>query len=327
MPLLFLLGLWGLVAAFGPRPAGRVRLTSVLLVAAGAATAGVLLFGYIADRYLADFLPVLALASIVGLVDVWRRVEGSGRRTRGLVLGAIGMVAVFGVWANVGAAVTPSALWTTAQGRAFVSAQRSFGAGAQSSLLEQGSSLPYWAPAGTLFAANGCSGLYVSTGFTYKTVPGQQLQHETWDPVEQSPSFNHTMKVSFTRPVRVSDDPVTLLTYGTARLQLVPTGTNRVRLVLENAGAPSVHWPPATSSSERIRTGVPYTVTVMTDPNLTSVVVGGLGNGIEHYLGGRGPAIVQTTGSSSEGESYVSVSDVTRPARHGTLCRSIVRGA
>ena len=45
-----------------------------------AATAGVLFFGYIADRYLADFLPFLALAGMIGLVDVWRRVDG--RRIR-----------------------------------------------------------------------------------------------------------------------------------------------------------------------------------------------------------------------------------------------------
>ena len=327
MPLLFLLGLWGLVAAFGPRPAGRIRLTCVLLAAAAAATVGVLLFGYVADRYLADFLPVLALASIVGMVDVWRRLARSSPRARGLALGALGVLTLFGVWANVGAAITPSALWTTAQGKAFVSAQRAFGSGSQASLLEQGKEMPYWAPAGTLFATNGCSGLYVSTGFTYRTVPGQQLQHETWDVVEQSPDFNHALKLTFHRPVTTSDPPVTVFSYGPARIQLIPTGTDQVKFALENAGAPSVHWPPATSTSERVRVGRTYRISVMTDPNLNSIVIGGIGNGIDHYLAGSGPPIVQTTGSTSAGGGYVSVADATRPARKGTLCRTLVHSA
>ncbi len=329
MPLLFLLGIWGLVAAFGPRPAGRIRLTCVLLVAAAAATAGVLLFGYIADRYLADFLPILAFASIVGLVDVWRRLARSSRRARALSLGAIGVVAIFGIWANVGAAITPTALWTTVQGKSFVSTQRSMGASSQASRLERGRDLPYWAPAGTLFAADGCSGLYVSTGFTYNTVPGQQLQHNTWDVVEQAPDFNHVLTVTFARSVTLSDPPVTVLNYGATRLQVVPTGTDEVRLALVDAGAPSVHYPPAASTSQSVRVGRTYKIYVMTDPNLTSIVAGGIGNGLEHYLGGPGPAVVDTTASSSggTGSGYVSVADVTRPARPGTLCRTLVRSA
>jgi hypothetical protein len=65
----------------------------------------------------------------------------------------------------------------------------------------------------------------------------------------------------------------------------------------------------------------------MTDPNLTSIAVGGIGNGIEHYLGGTGPAIMQTTGSGSGGTGYVSVVAARRPTRQGTLCRTLVRHA
>jgi hypothetical protein len=326
MPLAFFLGIWGLVAAFGPRPAGRIRLVRPLLLAAAAATAGVLLFGYIADRYLADFLPILVLASIVGLVDVWRRLARSRRSVRAATLAVIAVVGIFGVWANVGAAITPSALWTTVQGKSFFSAQRSISGSSQASLLEQGRSLPYWAPAGTLFAVNGCSGLYVSSGFTYDTVPGQQLQHETWDPVERSPGFNHVLKVIFTRPVTSADPPVTLFTYGATSLRLVPTGADRVHLALEGTGAPSVHWPPATSTSQLVRVGRAYRINVTTDPNLTSIVVGGIGMGIDHYLGGKGPPVVAASGASPAG-GYATVADLTRPSRQGTLCRSLVRSA
>jgi hypothetical protein len=159
MPLYFLLGLWGLVTAFRPRPVGRVALTRVLLVAMVAATSGVLLFGYLADRYLADFLPLVALAGCVGLVDVWRRLAGRGRGPRVAVLVAIVVLGGFGVWANVGAAVTPSALWTNAQSQAFVRAQLATTPSATAALVHTADRLPYFAPAGTIYAVDSCAGL------------------------------------------------------------------------------------------------------------------------------------------------------------------------
>ena len=87
MPLLFLLSCWGLVTAFRPRPVGRVALTRVLLVAGLIAGAALFIWGYIAPRYLADFVPLLALASGVAVVDVWRRLEGRSRAVRTTVLG------------------------------------------------------------------------------------------------------------------------------------------------------------------------------------------------------------------------------------------------
>jgi hypothetical protein len=325
MPLLVLLGIWGVVTAFRPHAPGRARLCCVLLVATAAATTGVLVFGYIADRYLADFLPFLALASVVGMVDVWRRLDR--RAARGVALGVIVVVAVFGIWANIGAAITPSALWTTPQARSFVSAQRSISGGSIRPLVERGRTLPYWAPAGTLFAVDGCSGLYVSTGFTYETVPGEQLQHETWDPVEQGAGINHTVRVRFTRTVTRSDRRVTLMTYGKASLEVVPIGVDLVRLTVVNAGAPSVHWPSATSDPLRIRVGRTYYVGVTTDPNLTAIAVTGLG-GIEHYLAGSGPAVVESTPDAGAGGSdYLSIADVSKPAAPLTLCRALTRQA
>jgi hypothetical protein len=321
MPLLVLLGIWGVVTAFRPHAPGRARLCCVLLVSAAAATAGVLVFGYIADRYLADFLPFLALAAVIGMVDVWRRL--GGRAARGVALALIAVVAVFGVWANVGAAITPSALWTTPQGRSFVSAQRSISGGSVDSLVERGRVLPYWAPAGTLFAIDGCSGLYVSTGFSYDTVPGEQLQHETWDPVEQGAGINHQVRVRFTRTVTRSDKPVTLMTYGGASLEVVPIGADLVRVTVVNAGAPSVHWPSASSDPVHIRPGRNYYVGVMTDPNLTAIAVTGLG-GIQHYLAGSGPAVVVSTPSTGGGgPEYLSVKDVSKSPPPATSCRAL----
>ena len=57
MPLLLLLALWGLVAAFRRRPALRTRTTTVLLVASAAPCGVILIFGFLDDRFLGDFVP------------------------------------------------------------------------------------------------------------------------------------------------------------------------------------------------------------------------------------------------------------------------------
>ena len=82
MPLLFLLSIWGTVSAFRPRAVGRLALARIPLLAAAAGTAGVFLWGYIADRYMADFMPFLILAGGIGLIDLWRRFAGRRPRAR-----------------------------------------------------------------------------------------------------------------------------------------------------------------------------------------------------------------------------------------------------
>ena len=65
-----------LVTAFRPRALGQIRLARIILVAAAAGTAGVLLWGYISERYMADFMPFLIVAGAIGLIDIWRRLAG-----------------------------------------------------------------------------------------------------------------------------------------------------------------------------------------------------------------------------------------------------------
>ena len=67
MPLLFLLGVWGAVTAFRRRTIQRISLVRIPMLAAAAGTVGVLVWGYIADRYLSDFIPILFVASAVGI--------------------------------------------------------------------------------------------------------------------------------------------------------------------------------------------------------------------------------------------------------------------
>ena len=289
MPLLFLLSIWGLVCAFRPRPVGRVQAMRLLLVATAAGTAAVLLFGYIADRYVADFLPFLALASMIGLVDVWRRFEGTGRPARMVGVLAIVALGAFGVWVNVGGALTPSGLWTSAQAAAFVRAQQALGGAPP---VRRGDTLPEWAPAGTLFATGSCSGLYVSNGFDYSTVPGQQLQHETWIPVEQPTGTVHVLEVTRNGAIEAGGPPAVLATYGTTSVVLEPTGTDRVRLALRGPDLPDVPYPPSVTPSVELRPGVPTYFVITTDPHLHTIEASGQGVAVQFVLPGDGPFAV-----------------------------------
>jgi hypothetical protein len=322
MPLIFLLACWGLVTAFRRRAIGRIGVTRILLVATAAGTAGVLFFGYIADRYLADFLPFLALAAMIGLIDVWRRLEGRSRRVRVSVLAVIAAVGLFGVWANIGAAITPTALWTSTQAKQFVTTADSLGGAGP---VQHGRTLPYFAPAGTIEVVGDCSGLYVSTGFSYSTVPGQQLQHETWTPVEQGPGINNRLTLEFNRPVQPGDPPVRLLTFGKNTLVAEPVGAGQVRLVVQHPSQPSIDWPTDSTGPLPVRPGVPYRITVTTDPNLQSIDVSGLGGGIQYYLAGPGPAVVLATAPT--GPSAATVTELATPPPSMALCQTMLRKA
>jgi hypothetical protein len=199
----------------------------------------------------------------------------------------------------VGAAITPTALWTSTQAKNFVSLQDSVSGGALKKDVRRGNVLPYWAPAGTLFVVGDCDGLYISTGFKYSTIPGQQIQHETWIPVEYEGGANLALTVMFNRSVDEHTEPVTIMKYGDTRLDLVPTGADQVRLELVGSGTPSSQWPPHSTGSVRVVPHRPYQLAITIDPNLNSILVSGLGVNIEHFIPGKGPAVVPPTERSS----------------------------
>ena len=311
MPLLFVLTCWGVVTAFRRKAIGQIRLTRIIVVAAAAGTAGVLLWGYISERYMADFMPLLIIGGAIGLIDVWRRLDGRSRKVRRRVLGVLVLFVVYGIVANLAIAAWPVAQWSITQDARFVSAQRTLSLGYLPHTVRTGPTLPYWAPAGQLFAVNHCSGLYLSTGNHEQDVPGQQIQHYTWTPVEQSPSFTHTIGITFNQSWTHFTHPVTLLTYGTARLVVKPDAPGEARLEVVDSGT-SINWPPAqgfrfpdTLTHEQLQ------ITVTTDPNLKSIVVIWYGQKmLGHYLGGTGPAVVQVTPAPTGGGLPVVTVDV-----------------
>ncbi|MGO9343394.1 MAG: hypothetical protein ACLP6E_12885 [Acidimicrobiales bacterium] len=108
MPVLFVLALVGIVVAYKRRPppesphvteAGLATLR-IPLVGAAAGTYGILTIAFIAQRYLADAIPLLVLASLAGWHFMAGRVANfrGGLRAVGATLLAV--LTLFGLWAT-----------------------------------------------------------------------------------------------------------------------------------------------------------------------------------------------------------------------------------
>ena len=323
-PLLVFLGIWGTVTAFRPRGIGRVRLTRIILLAAAVGAGGVLLWGYVSQRYLADLMPFFIIAASIGLIDVWRRLEARSWGKRVLVCAAILIIGVYCVAANVAIAAFPVNQWTTPQLARFISVQRSLSIDPLADSVQHGASLPYWGPAGQIFAMSNCSGLYISTGNDMKDVPGQQLEHYTWKPVEESPSFTRTIGITFNRPAAELTHPVTIMTYGKTSLILEPDGPGYGQMHLYDSGT-SVSWPSPVGGRFPLSD---VAIVVTTDPNLHSMVVEWNGeNMLTHYVAGDGPAVVHAT-TDLPGSALPAVTISKLPNRvtaQTTLCRSLAQ--
>jgi hypothetical protein len=327
MPLLFLLGCWGTITSFRPRALVPFRLTRIVLVTGAAGTAGVLVWGFIAERYLADFMPFLIVAGGVGLIDVWRRLEGRPRKARGCALGILSAVAVYCVAVNTAIAVSPTRQFTQAQVQNFVSTQESASLTSLADSVRHGSTLPAWGPSGQLFMVGNCSGLYLASGISETNVPGLLIDHYTWIPVEQDPAFTRQIWFTFNGPGRYFTKPVTLMTYGASSLVLQPQGTGYFRVLLDHSGT-SINWPSATAATEPISVlHEPFQIEVTTDPNLHQINVSWYGTLlITHFIAGSGPPVVYTTPTAPGGPRPEVTVVGARVSSSMSLCRSLQRG-
>jgi hypothetical protein len=198
-----------------------------------------MLWGYIGNRYLADFVPFLVIGSAVGFADLWRRLQR--RSVRGQPIGSALIAAgcVFSVWANVGIAITPNEEWTTTQVLHYVQTQKllsDYTGHPLQAHLERGNVLPPWAPADQLFVVGNCDGFYTSTGEDYSTVPLQQYQRPTWKVIERGARFEHHLTLTFGPSSRLEVTP--LFTIGESTLSVTTRPAERgrvwVRFVLQD---------------------------------------------------------------------------------------------
>jgi hypothetical protein len=222
MPLLFLFGSLGVISAFRPKPAGRSVPIRLLLVATALGAGTVLIYAWIGYRFTADFLPFLVLASAVGMVDVWRRLETKGRRDHYFMLTSVTILGLFGIAANVGIASSLQSTWSSAQVLHYVTFQKTVSDATGHPLagnIRRGSTLPSSAPADQLFVAGNCAALYISDGFSFPAshnVPIEVFELGShWHPVELGPDVRHTLDITLHGPVTDIGRGVSLVTVGT----------------------------------------------------------------------------------------------------------------
>ncbi len=329
MPLLFLLSCWGMVTAFRPRPIGRVGLTRIPLLAAGSAGAALLLWGYIAPRYLADFVPFLVLASAVALADIWRRMEGRNRRVRIGTFSVIAVVAVFTIVANIGVAIVPNEEWTPTQVLNFVETQKSISDVTGHPLnanVRRGNDLPPWAPAGELYVIGDCDGLYISNGENYVTIPKQQYTRTTWMAVQRGHAFQRLFEVTAHHLVPSGSQWMPLLDVGPGTVSAKATPSRfpgRVQVSFNLVGRNGITYGLPTLISP----GHTDYVVVVTDPvkHLVEVTINGT-----VFLMATGVANVEPVSARSGvihsvgTPSALSAVDATASAPQPKLCESLI---
>lgn len=193
MPLLFIFGLWGVIAAFSRGLPRRSHGLRILLLTSALTAASVMSFGWILERFAADFMPLLVLASMIGMVDLWRRMNGRPRSMKIATLALVGVLALFGFWANVGFAITPgnpgsTSGWSETQLTNYIDAQRAFSDVTGHPIdhyVVVGPSLPAKAATGTLFVQGRCARLFLADEAV--TNRGTAYLNHDWLLVEQAP--------------------------------------------------------------------------------------------------------------------------------------------
>lgn len=172
MPALVLLGTWGLVLAFRPGGPDRAAWLRIPVLAAGAITGAILIFGYISYRYLSEVLPVLFLAAAIGMVDVGHLLSLRSPKQRQWFLRGFGALTAFGVLANGAVSITTQAL--TNPGRdldRYLGVQESISSIVPghplAGITGQGEHLPVEADGEHLFVVGDCQALFVGQAETY----------------------------------------------------------------------------------------------------------------------------------------------------------------
>jgi len=330
-PLLVLLSIWGIGASIRRRSSIANRKLWPILIAAGIAPGTALLWGYIAPRYEADFMPLLVVGAIVGLVHLWNRWDRRTKKVQGVALAAVSVVALFSVLANIGIAISPTGQWRTDQTVNFVHEMESLNGitgNHMASYIKRGNSLPYYAPADELFVVGQCQGVYISNGEEFQTIPEQQVEHTTWVPVEQGADVFNTLAVTLTGPIPDLGSGITLMSIGKDNIVVIPSGNNEIRVGVEGPRLTYIGQP------FPVKLHKTYHFTIETDPILDHAIVAisevhpGIVLNSELVDGGGGgsPAVVHEQGETANSSAGpIAVRNLTPAAHAMPVCHSLLR--
>jgi hypothetical protein len=149
MPLLTLLGIVGVVALLRPRRAAQLRALRAPVLGCIASGSVTVAFGFVAQRYLADFIPLFVLLALVGLFLFvsWAATRPRRANARAAWIGVVGL-AVLSVWFSTGLAFA----WQEGLDTPVIRAD----------------AFPELRSMGTVLVLGDCDGLYRSTGVQWR---------------------------------------------------------------------------------------------------------------------------------------------------------------
>jgi hypothetical protein len=271
MPAFALASVVGLLAIFGRRhPHSRSRRLAALRVpvlGAAVGTVGVLTIAFIANRYLADFMPVLVLTTLAGvhvLISVLRRMRWPAKAAVTVVAAA---AALFGVLVNTSLALTYQRVLRPgvpiAQRASYLTWQEGVDAalfGGRPPGIERVAKLGAPTKAGDLAIVGHCTALYQSSG-------------SGWNAVERSQAAGHyRLLVTFPSngphgywPLLVNGIP-----HGTSYLAVQEVAAHRYRIGYRFEGF-GTGW--ITGPSFEADAGRPYVVDAALDSAVRDVSV------------------------------------------------------
>ncbi len=320
MPLFLLLSIAGVVTSLRRR-VGRMGLTRIPLFTALIGAAGVAVWGYLAARYIGDFLPFLIIASFVGLIDLWRRAHGRSRRIRFSLLGAVVILGVYGIVVNVASASTPNNDWNRAQTLRYVQAQKSVSDGTGHPLvqnIERGAQLPLWAPADQLFIVGDCQALYISNGMDYShNSPQQAYEHASWNAVQYGAHIVYDVSLTLRAPTAQMKGHVPIVTVGHDTIWMKTIGTNQVRFGVDDPRGTTT-GPPADMVPNFV-----YPFELDVDPYLRWLTWRTFGNTFLSAEWPNGPSQPVTAAQPATG-GYPFSAVVSEPVQDAGLCRSLL---
>jgi hypothetical protein len=333
MPLLFILSCCGLVACFRPSATRSAKLLRIPFIVAIGATAVDFIYGYIAPRYLGDFVPFLVIGSAAGAVEIWRRLSKRGSTAKWIVTLLVIGLGILSVAINVGIALSPTTGWSQVQAANYVKtvmAMSNATGHPLSGQIKHVSSLPYSAPTNQIDIVGDCSGAYLSTGQSVSYAPGLQIQHESWDVIDQGPGIHHTVEVSFNGPVQPGTT-IPILTHGDVSLVIHTLANNHVLFGVQNPHPPRVPWPPVIDPVVAVKPHGTYKLEVWTDPNLNRITVwwekpdGKVVTRTDTYLPSQGSTVIHSTEPSSTSPlPAITVRDVSKTPLEPRLCRELL---
>jgi len=286
-----------------------------------------MLWGYIGPRYLADFLPFLAIGSTVGMADIWRRQDGRDHVRRILVTSAITLVAVYSVAANFGIAVTPSEEWIPSQTLAYVQAQKSWSGGALAHRVVRTSTLPVHAPAGQIRIIGACDAMYISNGENYSADPTAQFDRKTWQTVQYGRAFERTFSVTPYASTPSAVVPLVKAGSWVFSVKSTPlTAQNLVQLSFPISRTGDHHTRVYGSFHLNVPINGAHRVVVVTDPlkHIGSVSIDGTVLNAVTLVDGQ-PIQTMVTAADASQTNGMSVIDVTDQTPQPNLCLSLLR--